>query len=107
MKRSFAVVTDSTADLPGDWRRRYDIEVVPLKVIFGDETFRDGVDMKRRSGTHRVTRGIAPRNRHIIWKSDRSVQLAAGRIQHSDCLVQFFGGIFETVDCSAQFAGRF
>ena len=45
MKRSFAVVTDSTADLPGDWRERYDIEVVPLKVIFGGETFRDGVDM--------------------------------------------------------------
>jgi DegV family protein with EDD domain len=45
MKRSFAVVTDSTADLPGDWRQRYDIEVVPLKVIFGEETFRDGVDI--------------------------------------------------------------
>ena len=48
MKRSFAVVTDSTADLPGDWRRRYDIEVVPLKVLFGAETFRDGVDMNNQ-----------------------------------------------------------
>ena len=48
MKRSFAVVTDSTADLPGDWRDRYDIEVVPLKVIFGEETFRDGVDMNNK-----------------------------------------------------------
>jgi DegV family protein with EDD domain len=45
LKRSFAVVTDSTADLPDAWRERYDIEVVPLKVLFGDETFRDGVDM--------------------------------------------------------------
>ena len=45
MKRSFAVVTDSTADLPEAWRERYDIEVVPLKVLFGEETFRDGVDM--------------------------------------------------------------
>jgi len=44
-KRSFAVVTDSTADLPDDWRARYGIEVVPLKVIFGDQTFRDRVDM--------------------------------------------------------------
>jgi DegV family protein with EDD domain len=48
MKRSFAVVTDSTADLPGDWRERYDIEVVPLKVLFGEETFRDGVDMNNQ-----------------------------------------------------------
>ena len=39
------MVTDSTADLPGDWRDRYDIEVVPLKVLFGTETFRDGVDI--------------------------------------------------------------
>jgi DegV family protein with EDD domain len=45
LKRSFAVVTDSTADLPEAWRERYDIEVVPLKVLFGEETFRDGVDM--------------------------------------------------------------
>jgi fatty acid kinase fatty acid binding subunit len=45
LKRSFAVVTDSTSDLPEAWRERYDIEVVPLKVLFGEETFRDGVDM--------------------------------------------------------------
>jgi DegV family protein with EDD domain len=44
-KRSFAVVTDSTADLPNEWRDLYDIEVVPLKVLFGTETFRDGVDI--------------------------------------------------------------
>ena len=45
MKRSFAVVTDSTSDVPDEWRERYDIQVVPLKVMFGEETFRDGVDM--------------------------------------------------------------
>jgi DegV family protein with EDD domain len=45
MKRSFAVVTDSTADLPDEWRERYGIEVVPLKVLFGSETFRDRVDI--------------------------------------------------------------
>src|SRR5690242_11373505 len=45
MTRTFAVVTDSTADLPREWQGRYGIEVVPLKVLFGKETFRDGVDM--------------------------------------------------------------
>jgi DegV family protein with EDD domain len=45
MKRSFAVVTDSTSDLPSEWRETYGIEIVPLKVLFGKETFRDGVDM--------------------------------------------------------------
>ena len=45
MTRRFAVVTDSTADLPDAWRERYGIEVVPLKVLFGQETFRDRVDI--------------------------------------------------------------
>ena len=45
MSRTFAVVTDSTADLPDEWRDRYHIAIVPLKVLFGTETFRDRVDM--------------------------------------------------------------
>ncbi|HUY74968.1 MAG TPA: DegV family protein [Candidatus Dormibacteraeota bacterium] len=45
MSRRFAIVTDSTADLPDEWRQRYSIEVVPLKVLFGTETFRDRVDI--------------------------------------------------------------
>jgi len=45
LKRSFAVVTDSTADLPDEWRDRYGIEIVPLKVLFGTESFRDRVDI--------------------------------------------------------------
>ena len=42
---SFRVVTDSTADLPLEWRERYGIEVVPLTVSFGDESFKDRVDL--------------------------------------------------------------
>src|ERR1700752_102987 len=45
MTRPFAVVTDSTADLPDSWREQYGIEVVPLKVLFGEESFRDRVDL--------------------------------------------------------------
>ena len=43
--RRFAVVTDSTADLPADWRDRYGIEVVPLRVLFGNQSYKDGVDL--------------------------------------------------------------
>src|SRR6266480_3182466 len=56
MKRSFAVVTDSTADLPDEWRDRYGIEVVPLKVLFGTETFRDRVDMTDEQRQHAAFR---------------------------------------------------
>ena len=55
VKRSFAVVTDSTADLPAAWRERYDIEVVPLKVLFGTETFRDGVDINNEEFFRKLT----------------------------------------------------
>ena len=41
----FRVVTDSTADLPAEWAQHHRIEVVPLKVLFGNETFRDGLDL--------------------------------------------------------------
>ena len=36
------IVTDSTADLPKEIREQWEIEMVPLKVHFGDETFLDG-----------------------------------------------------------------
>lgn len=39
------IVTDSTADLPGELARELDITVVPLNVHFGEETFLDGVDL--------------------------------------------------------------
>lgn len=45
MGSSFRVVTDSTADVPPAWRERYRIEVVPLRVLFGNESFRDRVEL--------------------------------------------------------------
>ena len=37
------IVCDSTADLEADFRAAHDVRVVPLKVIFGDDVFEDGV----------------------------------------------------------------
>lgn len=39
------IVTDSTADLPTKFISQYDIEVVPLNVHFGEEVYKDGVDI--------------------------------------------------------------
>lgn len=41
--RTFAVVTDSTADIAPALAEERSIEVVPLLVTFGDESFSDGV----------------------------------------------------------------
>lgn len=40
-----AVVTDSTADIPREERERLGIEMVPLKVHFGEETYLDNIDL--------------------------------------------------------------
>jgi DegV family protein with EDD domain len=39
------VVCDSTADIPADVVKNLGITIVPLNVLFGTETYRDGVDI--------------------------------------------------------------
>jgi DegV family protein with EDD domain len=43
---SVVLVTDSTADIPLEVRKALDISMVPLKVIFGDETFLDSITLQ-------------------------------------------------------------
>jgi DegV family protein with EDD domain len=40
-----AIVTDSTAYIPDELRKQLNITVVPLLLIWGDEAFKDGVEM--------------------------------------------------------------
>ena len=42
------IITDSTADLPKSIIEKYDIEVLPLIVNFGDEAYLDGVDINSK-----------------------------------------------------------
>lgn len=39
------IVTDSTAYLPQEMLTQYDIRVVPLKVLFGRQVYKDGIDL--------------------------------------------------------------
>jgi DegV family protein with EDD domain len=41
------IVTDSTCDLPAEVIERYGIEVVPLYINIGGESYQDGVDLSR------------------------------------------------------------
>jgi DegV family protein with EDD domain len=45
-RRAVAIVTDTAADLPDALLDRHQIAMVPLQVVFGDETFRDRVELK-------------------------------------------------------------
>ncbi len=51
------VVTDSNADVPPDLRDRYGIVVAPLIVHFGQEQYRDGIDITAREFFARLRAG--------------------------------------------------
>jgi DegV family protein with EDD domain len=45
-KPSVKVVTDSTSDITPEQAKQWGVTVVPLTVLMGDETLRDGIDIK-------------------------------------------------------------
>ncbi|HZS13060.1 MAG TPA: DegV family protein [Candidatus Dormibacteraeota bacterium] len=53
------LVTDSTSDLLAEGARRLDITVVPLTVRFGEEQFRDGVDIDSTTFYRRLATATA------------------------------------------------
>ena len=54
MKNNIAIITDSTCDIPEETLNRYQIEVVPLTIIWGEEQFRDGVDLEAEAFYQRL-----------------------------------------------------
>ncbi|KAI7253435.1 hypothetical protein KC345_g11372, partial [Hortaea werneckii] len=50
------IVTDSTSDIPPALADKYGIEVVPLTLMFGEEAFRDNVDMTPEQFYERLPR---------------------------------------------------
>ncbi len=105
------VVTDSTADLPPEVAAELAITVVPLQVIFGEESFRDGVDLTseqffaRLAGTHDLPRTSQP----SVGEFQRVYEELAGQTERivSVHLSSRFSGTVETARQAAQaFAGR-
>lgn len=45
MNGKIKLFTDSASDLPEIFRQRFDVGVVPLSVIFGNEEYKDGVNL--------------------------------------------------------------
>ena len=58
---SVKIVTDSTADIPPALLRDLDIEVVPMNINFGDEIYRDGIDIDNEQFYRLLSEGrVAP-----------------------------------------------
>lgn len=55
------IVTDSTCDLPPGYFEEYDIAVVPINIQFGTETYRDGIDIDRKTFYQKIDElGVLP-----------------------------------------------
>ena len=54
------IVTDSTADVPPELLHDLDIEVVPMYINFGDETYRDGTDIDNEHFYKLLGEGAGP-----------------------------------------------
>lgn len=54
------IITDSTADLPKEMYEKYDIEVLPLLINFGEESYLDGVEINTNEVFERI------RNENIL-----------------------------------------
>lgn len=52
---NFAIITDSTADLPVDIQQKRQIYIAPLHVLWGSDNFEDGVDITRDQFFARLT----------------------------------------------------
>ncbi|MBP1702727.1 MAG: hypothetical protein H6Q38_1834 [Chloroflexi bacterium] len=72
-----AIVTDSTAYIPADLVKKYDLQVAPQVLIWGNETFRDGVDIQSNEFFTRLrnakqlptTSQVNPKTFHEIFKT--------------------------------------
>jgi DegV family protein with EDD domain len=104
--RLVRVVTDSTADLPPELAADLGISVVPLQIIFGEETFRDGIDMdaavffQRLSASKELPRTSQPSAGDFVEVYER-LALETDRIL-SIHLSSGFSGTVETARQAAQ-----
>ena len=55
-----AVVTDSTAYLTKEEYAEYGVYVMPLSVIFGQETYREDIDISEKSFAKRKNASVFP-----------------------------------------------
>lgn len=56
------IVTDSTSDIPPQLAQELGVTIIPLYVYFGNEAFKDGVDITRDEFFQRLTTGnVLPR----------------------------------------------
>ncbi len=77
MPQKIAITTESAADLSKKLQKQFDIHVMPMTVIIGEEEFKDGVDLTTRELFEKSrlyssipkTSGISPHEYKLVFKT--------------------------------------
>lgn len=106
MSDRIAIVTDSTSSLPADVAQSYDVRVVPLQVVVGDDCLTEGVDITASDiaaalAAHQSVSTSRPAPEVFVRTYDELVEAGASQIL-SIHLSSEVSGTFE----SAQIAAR-
>ncbi|ACX52790.1 degV family protein [Ammonifex degensii KC4] len=92
-----AVVTDSTADLPEELIRELEITVVPLRIIFGEEVYRDREEIALEDFYRRLLAGEIARTSQPPPADFASVYQALFLAGKSIVSIHISGGLSGTV----------
>ena len=77
MSRKIAITTESAADISAELQKRYDIHVMPMTVLIGDEEYKDGVDLtttelfekSKLYSSVPKTSGISPHEYKLVFET--------------------------------------
>lgn len=102
-----ALITDSTCDIPQAWRDQYDIDVVPLTIIFGENQYKDGIDLSAEKFYE-----MLPQTRHFPSTSQpspkdflRAYQTAAEKGYQEVVAITISSAMSGTIQSARQAAG--
>jgi DegV family protein with EDD domain len=100
------VVTDSTSDMPESLSADLAMTVVPLRVAFGEETFRDGIDLAPTAFLDRLTSSpVLPKtSQPPVTDFEAVFQAAIGRGQDVVCITisSHLSGTFNAARLAAE-----
>ncbi|MDO4721261.1 MAG: DegV family protein [Peptostreptococcaceae bacterium] len=60
------IVADSLCDISAEYAKEHDIDIVPLSIIFGEESYKDGVDLSKKQFYEKLTTGkVMPKTSQV------------------------------------------
>ncbi len=77
MSKKIAITTESASDLSKEYQKKFDIHVIPMTVLIGDEEFKDGVDLSptelfEKSELYSAipkTAGVSPHEYKLVFET--------------------------------------